>query len=338
MKQAIDEISKNAAPHRDRWHYLDFSEDKHKYAYFEWKYLNFIQGDMAGYIMYIVIDPEHKTSIGSGRLMARVYQGGKYHGGVIKVPMEKIQFDTSTASVTMDRARLDEKTPHNYVITGDVNNVSWNLEYLQSTQTIESFQKTNFGIMPWENSSWLVKMPRARVAGLISINGGEIPITAIGYTDTNWGEWLPLFSRYDWGQFNDENISVAFLLAYKWGRISQSFVYVEINHEVIVFESPTLRMLERKWGTDGITHIRMPTTSSFEITGGPYTLNCSYAPIFTDMIAVKVSSLLPKPCVAEQVSRFNGTLKKNGKTIYSFSGLGFSEHNINTWKNTEVTL
>ena len=206
--QAIDEISKYAAPHRDRWHYLDFSDGNHDGFYTEWKYLNFIQGDMAGYIMYYVLDPEHKTSLGSGRLVARIFLGGKFYGGITKISMDKIEFDTHTASVRMGNAELNEKTPHNYAITGSVADVSWDLEYLQSTPTIDGFNDTNFGIMLWEKVSWLVKMPRARVTGAISINNVSIPINAIGYTDTNWGELLPLFSRYEWGQFNDKNISM----------------------------------------------------------------------------------------------------------------------------------
>ena len=49
--QSIDTIAKYAAPHKDRWHYLDFRDGKHDGFYTEWKYFNFIQGDMAGYIM-----------------------------------------------------------------------------------------------------------------------------------------------------------------------------------------------------------------------------------------------------------------------------------------------
>jgi len=334
----IDEISKYAAPHRDRWHYLDFSGGKHKGTYTEWKYFNFVQGDMAGYIMYYVLDPELRTPIGSGRLVARIFRGGDFHGGIEKIPMDKIEFDTHTASVRMGEARLNEKTPHNYEITGSVAEVSWDLEYNQSTPSIDGYSNANFGILPWEKVNWLVKMPRARVTGTISINDVPVQLNALGYSDTNWGEFVPFFSRYEWAQFNDEKISVVLGVIYRCEVIWRTYAYVNINKEVIDFDGTTFKILEREWGSEKSTGIKTPVKTRFEIKTGPYTLNVTYAPVRTDMLSLKVSSWLPKPCVAEQISRFSGTLKQNGNTVHSFSGLGFSEYSPKTWKNTAVTF
>ena len=337
-KQEIDTISKYAAPHKDRWHYLDFRDGKHDGQYMEWKYLNFTEGDMAGYIIYYALDPEHKTALGSGWLVARVLLGGKFYGGAVKIPMDKIQFDTHTASVKMGNAELNEKTPHNYSITGSVADVSWNLEYLQSTPTIDAYSDRNFGILSWEKVSWMVKMPRARVTGTISINGAPIQLNALGYSDTNWGEALPFSTRWEWAQFNDENISVVFGAMYRWGRLYKTYAYAEINHDVVDFDGKTFKILEREWGTEAITGIKMPTKTRFEMKKGPYTLDCAYAPVRMDTISMKISPLLPRPCVAEQISRFTGTLKKNGKIVHSFSGHGFSEYSMKTWKKTAVTF
>ncbi|MCR4281186.1 MAG: hypothetical protein NUV88_02540 [Candidatus Kaiserbacteria bacterium] len=367
--QAIDDISKYAAPHRDRWHYLDYSDGKHTGAYTEWKYLNFIQGDLAGYIIYYVLDPELRTSLGSGRIMARVLRGEEFHGGIDKIPMSEIEFDTHTASARFGNARLNEKTPHNYQITGSVAGISWDLEYNQSTPTLDGFKDVNFGILPWEKASWLVKMPRARITGAISINSKHIQLNALGYSDTNWGEFVPFLSRYEWAQFNDEKISVVLGVIYRWGAVWKTYAYAEINKEIINFDSETFKIIERKWGREKITGIMTPVKTRFEIKGGPstgesadfvarpadhgpvgpstgadhgpvgpYTLDCAYAPARTDMLSLKISSWLPKPCVAEQISRFSGTLKHNGNIVHSFAGLGFSEYSPKTWKNTAVTF
>jgi len=337
-KQAIDEISRNAAPHKDRWHYLDYRDGKHDGQYMEWKYLNFIQGDIAGYVIYYVLDPEHHTSLGSGWLVARILRGGDFHGGITKVPMDKIEFDTQTASVRMGEAHLNEKTPHNYEISGSVADVSWNLEYNQSTPTIDAYKDGNFGILPWEKASWMVKMPRARVTGTISINGVPVQLNALGYSDTNWGEVLPFIVRWEWAQFNDEKISVVFGAMYKWGRLSNTYAYAEINKEVIDFDGASFKILEREWAKEKTTGIKMPTKTRFEMKTGPYTLDCTYIPVQMEIISMKISSLLPKPSVAEQISRFTGTLKKNGTTIHSFAGLGFSEYSTRTRKKTAVTF
>src|SRR3989344_3849414 len=325
-------------PHKDRWHYLDYRDGKHDGKYTEWKYLNFIQGDMAGYIIYYVLDPEHHTSLGSGWLVARILRGENFHGGLAKVPMDKIEFDTQTASARFGDAQLNEKTPHNYEITGSVADVSWALDYKQSTPTIDAYKDGNFGILPWEKASWMVKMPRARVTGTISINGVPVQLNALGYSDTNWGEFVPFFSRYEWAQFNDEKISVVLGVIYRCEVIWRTYAYVNINKEVIDFDGTTLKILEREWGSEKSTGIKTPVKTRFEIKTGPYTLNVTYAPVRTDMLSLKVSSWLPKPCVAEQISRFSGTLKQNGNTAHSFSGLGFSEYSPKTWKNTAVTF
>ena len=338
MTQVIDEISKNAAPHRDRWHYLDYRDGKHDGQFMEWKYLNFIQGNLAGYLMYHVMDPERQTSLGSGRLMARVLRGADFHGGVAKVPMDKIEFDTQTASARFGDAHLNEKTPHNYAVTGTVADVAWNLEYNQSTPTLDGFSDACFGVLPWEKSSWMVKMPRARVTGTVSINGTPIQLNAIGYSDTNWGEFLPFTSRWEWAQFNDDKISVVFGAIYRWGRLYKAFAYAEIHQEVIDFDDATFRILAREWGPEPISGINMPTKTTFEMKRGPYTIDCTYAPVEMDFISLKISSFIPKPGVAEQISSFTGTLKHNGNIVHSFSGLGFSEYSMRLWRDTPVTF
>ena len=71
-KQEIDTISKYAAPHKDRWHYLDFRDGKHDGQYMEWKYLNFTEGDMAGYIIYYALshEPVNLYILGIGAAVA----------------------------------------------------------------------------------------------------------------------------------------------------------------------------------------------------------------------------------------------------------------------------
>ena len=65
-------LQKNNEPHDDRWHYLDSRNEKHTENYVEWKYFNFIQKDIAGYIVYYILDPEKKTEFGGGRLLVRI--------------------------------------------------------------------------------------------------------------------------------------------------------------------------------------------------------------------------------------------------------------------------
>lgn len=337
-KQELNSVSMHASPHMDRWHYLDYRDGKHDDDYVEWKYFNFLQGKTAGYIIYYVLDPELKTSLGPGRLVARILNQGKFYGGVTRIPMDNIEFDTQTAGIRMGNAFLEEKSPYRYAITGNVGGVSWNLNYVQRAPTVDAFNEAHVGIFLWEKISWLVKMPRADVTGTIMLDGATIPLNALGYSDSNWGETLPFLSRYEWGQFNDEKISIIFGVVYKWWRIWRSYVYVIFDRQIISFEGEEFVLLGRAWGKEEFASIKTPKRAEFEIKKGPYVLRCSFAPVRNDTIALRLSPLLPKPYVIEQISSYEGAFYRNGKILHRFSGLGFSEYSTKTWRSVPVTL
>ncbi|MBI2640207.1 MAG: hypothetical protein HYW90_04970 [Candidatus Sungbacteria bacterium] len=331
MKPVSNSNAMFAAPHADRWHYLDYRDGKHDREYLEWKYFNFIQKDTAGYLIYYVFDPEHKFSFSGGRVTARIMHGGRFYGGIEKVPIGKIEFDTHGAGVQMGNASISEKTPYRYLVEGNAAGVSWELEYVQHVPTIESFQKESIGIFSWEKFNWLVKMPRAGITGTINIGGVVIPVAATGYSDTNWGEELPLFSRYEWGQFNDEKISLVFGAVYKWGVLWRAYVYAIFGGKIIVFNSDTFRFLDRVSGTDKKIGLKVPQKTECEAVSGPYKLRWLFAPVQNDLLTLRIASFLPKPSVVEQISLYEGVLERDGAVLYRFNGSGFSEYSSRTW-------
>ena len=101
-------------PHDDRWHYLDARDEKHEANYVEWKYFNFTQKDLAGYIIYYILDPEKKTKFGGGRLLVRILKDGVSYGLIKKIGMDKIELDAISASLRMDNAKIIEHNSYHY--------------------------------------------------------------------------------------------------------------------------------------------------------------------------------------------------------------------------------
>ncbi len=320
------------------WHYLDFRDGKHDANYIEWKYFNFKQKDIAGYIVYFILDPEQKTKIGGARVLARVFHRQKFSGSIREIPIDKVRIDELSAGIDMDGAKILEKDHYNYEISGKVDNLSWNLHYKQQVPSIEAFADINPGIMRWEKANWLVEMPRAEVSGIIKTDGGTFEVDAIGYSDANWGELLPFLSKYEWGQYNDEKISFIFGVLYKLLKIQSTYFYLIIDNEVVWLESPKFSIKHKKWGTSGHDGIRIPLESEFVARDKQFSIRFTSRLINSDLVGLKISALLPKSVVSEQIVEYKGIIEKNGKIIYEFDGLGFKEWSTKTYKETQIVF
>src|SRR3989304_8768273 len=89
-------------PHLDRWHYFDYRDGKHDKYFAEWKYFNFTQPGLAGYIVYYILSPEKQTSISGGRLLIRAFKNNAPFGSIKRIPVERIQCDNVSADIVMD--------------------------------------------------------------------------------------------------------------------------------------------------------------------------------------------------------------------------------------------
>lgn len=317
----------------DSWHYMEFRDKKHDFNYVEWKYFNFVQKDLVGYFVYYILDPEEKTHLGGGRLLARVFKKNKLRGTLAKVPVDEIQFDCVGAGVDMAGAKIAEKNFHNYHINGDLDDISWDLSYEQKSPTVESFMNKNVGLLPWEKASWLIKMPRAKVTGTIKLEGQPIKINATGYSDTNWGEIIPFFSRYDWGQFHDDKISFVFGVLRKMTGVKSNYFYLLWNKEVVPFENTKFKVKHKKWSRDKSTGLKVPIKSEFSISKNNFSVKFRTELLYNDLLAIKVSPILPKAFVSEQIASYEGTIEKSGKIIHKFKGIGFQEWADKTWRS-----
>ena len=320
------------------WQYLDFHDGKHDANYIEWKYFNFKQKDIAGYIVYFILDPEQKTKVGGARVLARVFHRQKFSGSIREIPIDNVQIDALSATIDMGGAKILEKDQHNYEISGKVDNLSWDLHYKQQVPSIDAFQDVNCGIMRWEKVDWLIKMPRANVKGIIKTDDGIIEVDAVGYSDTNWGEFLPFLSKYEWGQYNDEKISFIFGVLYKLLKIQSTYFYLIIDNEVVRLENPKFSIKHKRWSKDNHDGIKVPSESEFVAHDKQFSIRFTSRLINSDFLGLKISALLPRSVVSEQIVEYKGVIEKNGKVIYEFDGLGFQEWSTKTWKETAIVF
>ncbi len=325
-------------PHDDRWHYLDYADKKHQQNYIEWKYFNFIQKDLAGYIIYYILDPERKTKAGGGRLLVRILKNGVAYGLIKKIEMDRIELDSISAGMRMDGARIIEKNAYHYELSCNLQDVSWNLNYKQKTPSIESFQNINSGFIRWEKINWLIKMPRAHVRGNIKVGKNIFQIDGLGYSDTNWGELLPFFSKYEWGQYNEESFSMVFGLLFGLRKIEHTYFYVILGKQVISLENAKCTVKHLEWTDDKSIGVKIPSKNNFLIKNNEYEINFTTTLLHHDSPGMKIHPLLPKVVVSEQIVEYEGDIKKNGTLLHKFKGRGFEEWSGKTWKKVPLAF
>lgn len=325
----------------NRWHFKEYPDNVLKAGYFEWKYFNFVSPECSGIIAYLVFDPLNFTGLGGGRVIAGIFRNGKISGGSGKFKPEQTELSSRNAGAKINGNEI-LKTAGGYNLRGKIGGVEWNLNFKTKTKPIFAFQDAGFDPLNLEKVSWLIEAPFAEVSGKIALGKTKIPVSASGYCDSNWGNFLPLASRFNWGQFNGEKISVVFgetenleLGNRKIGRRGE--VFVIFKGKKIRFSSEEFTVKNSGWRTEKTGRLsekvfggrQIPSLSLIEAQNKKYKLRLAVEAKTTDFIYLDTPLFL-KPTVAEQLSFFEGELmKKTGRKevlLVKISGTGFKEY------------
>lgn len=335
----------------NRWHINDYPDNILKAGYFEWKYFNFVSPECSGIIAYLVFDPLNFTGLGGGRVIAGIFRNGKISGGSGKFKPEQTELSSRSASAKINGSAGGGeilKTARGYDLRGKIGGVEWDLNFKAKTAPIFAFNNAGLDPLNLEKASWLIEAPSASVGGKIILENKTIPISASGYCDSNWGNFLPLASRFNWGQFNGEKISVVFgetenfeIGSRKIGRRGEIFVL--FNGEKIRFSSEEFTIKNSGWsarrpaGGEKTGRLaekffggrQIPALTLINAENKKYKLRLAVEAKMTDFLYFDAPLFL-KPTVAEQLAFFKGELfGKIGRKevlLAEINGTGFKEY------------
>lgn len=332
----------------NRWHFKDYPDNILKAGYFEWKYFNFVSPECSGIVAYLVFDPLNFTGLGGGRVIARIFKNGKVLGGSGKFKPEQTELSSRSASAKINGSAIGGeilKTAGGYDLRGKIDGVEWDLNFKAKIEPIFAFKNAGLDPLNLEKASWLIEAPFAEVSGKIVLGKKKIQVSASGYCDSNWGNFLPLASRFNWGQFNGEKISVVFgetenleLGNKKIGRRGEMFVI--FNGKKIRFSGEEFTVKNSGWSASAGEKTsrlsgklfggrKIPSLTLIYAQNEKYKIRLAVEAKVTDFLYFDTSLFL-KPTVAEQLSFFEGELsEKTGRKeviLSKISGEGFKEY------------
>jgi hypothetical protein len=115
-------------------------------------------------------------------------------------------------------------------------------------------------------------------------------------------------------------------------KIEFSYVYVVLGEHLVELENTSCEVEHLEWHEDEDIGIKIPIKNRFLIKNEEYEIEFFTKLLFRDNPGMKVSSLLPKVVISEQIVEYEGTVKKNGVIVHEFKGHGFEEWSGKTWK------
>ena len=251
----------------DGYHFKYWEGSLHNLAYTEWWYFNLYDPgtDTQAIFSYQVLDPSNLAKLGAGALGAVVYQGNNIVPEYDFYPLKSFTASYSAANVTLGSNMISVVGANTYYVTGASRDgrLSWNLFYQREDTSWFAGTHVNVGSAPWEQMSWLLYMPLAKVTGTLTVDGQTSAIDAFpAITITTGDNGTSRACNWNWAcEYSQSG------LAFDTGRLSgksRRKGRIEIAGKEVVFQ--------RKRITPPLRTRSGPSTSSttFSIPFNPY--------------------------------------------------------------------
>jgi hypothetical protein len=325
-------------PPRNSWHLHEYPDNLLKASYLEWKYFNFSAPSLSGIFIYFVADPANMTGIGGGRVVARIYTDKKVFGGVARIPMKEVLPSKKDAAIRMGSVGTVKVAGDNHRIQGKLGKVSWDLKYSPLAPAIKGFSNIGLDMFGLERVSWEIKMPKARVFGMIKIGSRTVRIRSLGYTDADWGNIVPLLDEFSWAQYNDRKASIVIAETRGLGINKKrsghwAKTYVTLGEKKIIFPESRMHIANVDWSVIPKTRIKVPRAALIRAENKNYSLLLEIHALYSDPLRFRMPFYIPlRPITVEQPAIFTGGLfKKTGnslKQLYEINGKGFKEYTL----------
>lgn len=231
----------------DGYHFSDYDESPNVSDYGEWWYFNFVQQDVQAVIQYSLWDPAHITEISFGLMYVSISYEEETNDILFPIPWDYITTSENSANLVMgpNTITVSEEfyTIQGYVEDPQGKTVSWDLQYIQTAQSLE-VETINMSPDPNEEMNWYAQMPSAMVQGVLIINGNTILIDATGYHDHNWGPWKLYNGLWNWFQTSNQDLA---LVGYDFYSLGYGSITVLLNEETITFDEGTYQIINYDW-------------------------------------------------------------------------------------------
>lgn len=309
----------------DGYHFSDYNESPNVSDYGEWWYFNFRQENIQGVIQYSLWDPAHTTEISYGLMYVSISYEEETLDLFFPVPWDYIITSEDSANLVMGLNTITV-SDESYTLQGFVadlqgNTVSWNLQYIQTTQSLE-VETFNMSPDPNEEMNWYSQMPSATVLGVVIVNGTPIPINATGYHDHNWGTWKLYNGLWNWFQTSSQDLTV---VGYDFYTLGCGSITVLLDEEKIIFEKGTYGIINYDWEFNPKAFQPYPTKTLVFAESRGYFLLLNIAVQKTGLVGVLYENEGIVWTVFESTASFRGVLVGRGSSKWIDSE-GFREY------------
>jgi len=301
----------------DAYHYNNESD------YSEWWFFDVINEtqNIQFFISYHIFDPKN----GFATIDIGIFNGNNIYEIRKTYPLSEFYASYEKPYVLMNDCIIDTLDENTFLIKGNINgnknSVTWNLTFKRTAPPYDFIES------PGE-MQYLCYLPGAWVDGIVKLNSVKYSINnSYGYHDHNWGGGPFLTSQWAWAATckpEDEfSLAMEKVEHFRWHTHA---LYVTVGNNTIYFEDIDTSFEEF------ILDVKLsfPFFTYYPKIRHIYAENDEgYVIDFNAIVQKNLPIYMGVPRVLnEQVSLFQGTLSKNGQTIYSFNVLGFTDYSI----------
>jgi hypothetical protein len=270
----------------DGYHFKYWEGSPYNAAYNEWWYFNLYDETkgIRAIFTYQIADPLDLTGQGGGDLTSVVYQGKNIITESDLYPLTAFTASYSAGDVTLGPNTISVDGPNTYLVAGSSQDgrLSWNLYYQREGASWFAGDRINVQSLAWEQMSWLLYMPRARVWGSLTVDGQTYDIDCSGYHDHNWGQWNFETLIWNWAQYSQPDLTfdLGDFVGNPNGRAR-----IDVNGIPTVFSASQYTLVHTKWGYDPQNNVRYPTQSIFTAQNGNVRVEITMDVLETDPLA-----------------------------------------------------
>ena len=297
-----------------------FKDEKN---YVEWWFFDVINEtqDIQFFITYYIINPIN----GFPSVDIGVFNGDSIYEIREKYSLSEFYASYDIPDIKIGDNFIEALNENTFLIKGNLNDgknsAVWNLTFKRTAPPYDFIESAG-------ETEYLCYLPGSWVNGTIELNGDFVSIdNSYGYHDHNWGGELYLPSQWAWAVACKPEDGFALAMEkvehFKWYTRA---IFVTVGDNTIYFEDIDTSFYEYEFKL----RLTPPFFTYYPKVRHIHAENKEGYAIDFDAIVQKnipISMGIPR-ILNEQVSLFQGSLSKNGQTIYSFNVLGFTDYSV----------